>query len=103
MIDNLGRDESLPYGVRRSGLVFLILSGAEVITAITLGEPMPNRQQTEFLRAAENITGTRFCTQCKSYPPKDGGKWIPISGGLRQRWKCAGCLKRQKERLQTVS
>ena len=43
MIDNSGRDESLPYGVHRLESVSLIPSGAKVIMAITLGEPMPER------------------------------------------------------------
>ena len=40
MIDKPGRDESLPYGVRRLESVSLIPFGAKVIMAITLGEPM---------------------------------------------------------------
>jgi hypothetical protein len=31
------------------------------------------------------------------------GLWVPTANGLNRRWKCAGCIQRAKERLQTIS
>lgn len=47
-------------------------------------------------KASQNIEreyGVRYCTNCASTQPVEGGKWIIYSNGLRRRWKCARCCK----------
>jgi hypothetical protein len=83
--------------------VSLIPFGAKVIMAITLGEPMPNELQAKITKRLEEITGQRFCTSCQLRQAVERGTWINSANGLRRRWKCAGCIQRQKERLQTIS
>lgn len=67
-----------------------------------LGIPMPNKDQAIATKAAEKITGKRFCNNCRIYQQIDGGFWIASANGMRRRWKCAGCICRAKERLQTI-
>lgn len=71
--------------------------------AITLGEPMPNKEQARLTKLLEETTSERYCNTCLVYHKIAGGKWIHSANGLRRKWKCAGCLQRAQERLQTVS
>jgi len=64
---------------------------------------MPVKDRTRTTQALQNITGQRFCNNCRLYQNTDNGIWVPTANGLRRRWKCAGCIQRAKDRLQTVS
>jgi hypothetical protein len=52
-------------------------------------------------RIEENIAaqlGIRFCTNCNHTQKAEGGKWIVYANGLRRRWKCGGCIRKELER-----
>ena len=46
----------------------------------------------------EKEFGVRYCTNCASTQPVEGGKWTIYNNGLRRRWKCAKCIKTGEER-----
>jgi hypothetical protein len=64
---------------------------------------MPVKDRTKTTRALETATGKRFCNNCRMYQSIVDGLWVPTANGLNRRWKCAGCIQRAKERLQTIS
>lgn len=59
---------------------------------------MANKYYQKAIAADTAITGQRFCTSCQMNQKVDGGKWIKYANGMKQRWKCRGCLERAKIR-----
>ena len=44
----------------------------------------------------ESLHGVRYCTNCMSTRPVEGGKYIVYANGLRRRWKCGSCTNKEK-------
>ena len=59
---------------------------------------MANKDYQKAIAADTAITGQRFCTSCQMNQKAEGGKWIKYANGMKQRWKCRGCLERARER-----
>lgn len=57
-----------------------------------------DRQRAEFTRAAERVTGRRYCTACQSDMPLEGGVMKPMLGGRAHRFVCRLCAERMKIR-----
>lgn len=40
--------------------------------------------------------GTRWCSSCQSHQPADAGTWVLNKRGVRQLWRCSGCVARRR-------
>lgn len=59
-------------------------------------------QRAEFTRAAELVTGRRYCTACQSDMPLDGGVMKPMLGGRAHRFVCRLCAERTAKRVRSA-
>jgi hypothetical protein len=50
-----------------------------------------------------NPTSTRYCQNCQTTQPIDGGKHIPCGGPIRQRWLCGQCIEKRIERQNRIA
>lgn len=44
------------------------------------------------------LVGERYCSNCATQRPKEGGVWQTYNNGLNRRWKCAQCVQNAKNR-----
>lgn len=59
---------------------------------------MGNGTYKQAVRADEALTGQRWCTNCQSRQRVEGGAWFKRNSGMNQRWRCAGCIERARQR-----
>jgi len=48
-------------------------------------------------KAADKVSGRKYCSSCHAYQLIDGGKDVLITNGRHTRWKCVKCIKRISE------
>lgn len=60
---------------------------------------MGNKLQSKAIKAAIEITGKQFCTNCRVEQDKRGGAWIVSKNRLNRRWKCQACHQRALARV----
>ena len=53
---------------------------------------------TKAVKADENVTGKRFCSQCSFHKLSKDGQWILSANGRHRRWMCPDCYQRKLER-----
>jgi hypothetical protein len=53
---------------------------------------------TKAIKAEENVTGKRWCSQCQFGKLAKGGQWILSLNGQQRRWMCKDCYERKLER-----
>ena len=61
------------------------------------------RLEREMVVAEVNATGKRYCTNCNSTRPAEGGVWKILNNGRNRRWKCQSCYEKNIARAASTA
>ena len=50
-----------------------------------------NEEKKRITEAVNNTTGTKFCSNCRSFQRNEKGGWV-FTANRSRRWKCANCM-----------
>lgn len=45
----------------------------------------------------------KYCNQHAGFSEEEGGEWITSADGMRRTFKCAGCIRTEKERARETT
>jgi hypothetical protein len=52
-----------------------------------------------FTKAADTVTGEKYCTSCHHHKSIEGGKWITKIKSTQKRWVCKPCYDTRKANI----